>query len=893
MEVQDGTQNLENGFLPRHLPFMHITRLVLLTRISALLAAASVGAAIAAASLLLGLAACLFAGLALAGSAMREPAATPPAELPPLPEPSAVLPPGLNTLILSAARLRLLESAVVHTHDAVVILEAQAKTGPGRCVLYTNDAFCRMTGYTREEVVGRSLHFLRGPHSDGDTLEAIRVALATGKPLRTELRNYRKDGTAFWVDLSLVPVPDPQGGAAHWVMIQRDITERKSAESTIRRTNNLLRAIIDAFPGIINAKDTAGRYLVMNQFQAKLLGITPAEAVGKTAADIIGREYAAMTGARDSEVCRTGKPIQYEEVYPPGGDGRPWVATKAPLWSIPGTDAESSSDGVRGVVCVASDVGALKAAEAAVRRSEALFRGIFENTSAGVSLTDRHGRFVSCNPAFAAMLGRTVDDVVGLSPAEISHPDDMTTQNPLMAEMLAGSRDRFHLTKRYLRPDGQVVWVEVSVVAVRSPHGEFEHGLGVSLNVTERRALEDQLRQFQKMEAVGQMAGGIAHDFNNLLTIINGKLALMEFPENDPNQTLIKAVEQAANRARDLTGKLLGYARKNQLVSASIHPTDAFSEAVDLLRHTLDPRILMVIRVLDDCGPIQADPTLLSQVLLNLCLNARDAMPDGGTLTLSAESVEITDADAASSPREARPGAFIRLSVSDSGTGMTDDVKARVFEPFFTTKDIGKGTGLGLPMVYGIVKQHHGWVTCSSAPGAGTRLDMYFPPAQAETARRHLHRSPAPPADTSHTPLPIPSPFAAVTPPPANGRRTVLLVDDESMIRDIGRIVLERSGYRVLTAEDGVNAVDVFRREFEQIDLIVLDVTMPRMSGPDAFRRMVEFDPTAKVLFSTGYSSDDIAELDGAVGLLGKPYRPHELLAAVQAALDGQPASTE
>jgi PAS domain S-box-containing protein len=677
------------------------------------------------------------------------------AEPPPAPalEPPPQLP-GSDTLPGTASRLRLLESAVVHAHDAIIILEAQPRDGPGRAVLYVNDAFCRMSGYRRDEVVGRSLHFLRGPGSDSGTLETIREALSVGRPLRTELRNYRKDGSEFWVDLSLVPVPDPLGGAAHWVMIQRDITDRRTAE-------------------------------------------------------------------------------------------------------------------------------------AALRRSEALFRGIFENTSAGVSLTDRDGRFVSCNPAFAAMTGRAVREVVGLTPAELTHPDDLDAQKAPMAELVAGKRDRFNVSKRYVRPDGQTVWVEVSVAAVRGPGGEFEYGLGVSLNVTERRRLEEQLLHVQKMEAVGQMAGGVAHDFNNLLTAILCNLAQVRLGEGDPHRPHLSAIEQAATRAADLTGKLLGYARRNQLVSAPVHPSDAFGETVGLLRHTLDPRIRLVVRVSDECGPVLADPTLLSQALLNLCLNARDAMPDGGTITLAAEPVEVTEADTASCPGEARPGRFVRLSVADTGCGMTDEVKAHLFEPFFTTKEVGKGTGLGLAMVQGIVKQHSGWVTCTSAPGAGTRLDLYLPPAAPEDARRPVLRSPA-----STPPPALPT---AIAPPQSaradeTDKTTILLVDDESMIRNIGRVVLEQAGFRVITADDGVEAVEVFARRRDRVDLVVLDVTMPRMSGRDAFRHLLEIDPDVRVLFSTGYSAEDIAELDGALGLLSKPYRPNELLAAVESALRGEPA---
>jgi PAS domain S-box-containing protein len=656
-------------------------------------------------------------------------------------------------------RLRLLESAVVHAHDAVVVLAADRSPGAGRSVLYVNDAFCRMTGYARDEVVGRSLSLLRGPDSDPDTLGRLRAALDAGRPLRTELRNYRKDGTGYWVDLSLVPAHDPDGRLTHWVMVQRDVTERRTAED-------------------------------------------------------------------------------------------------------------------------------------ALRRSEGLFRGIFEGAAAGVSLTDPSGRFVSCNPAFAAMVGRSVEEVLTLTPADLTHPDDTAAQQPLMREVLAGTRDRFLFPKRYVRPDGEVVWTELSFAAVRGADGRLEYGLGVSVNVTERRRLEEQLRQAQKMEAVGQMAGGIAHDFNNLLTVVLGNLAEVTLPSGDPNRPLLEAAGQAAARAADLTRKLLGFARRNQLLPSPVDPAEAFEEVAGLLRRALDPRIRILTAVEPGCGPLLADPTLLTQALLNLCLNSRDAMPDGGTLELTAGPVELADADPDRSP-DARPGSFVRVCVSDTGSGMTEEVRGRIFEPFFTTKEVGKGTGLGLAMVHGIVRQHNGWVECASSPGAGTRIDLYLPAATAEAVAARVVPRGAPTGD----------PLSALTPWPA-GRltnvcpvdfdpadRTVLLVDDEAMILDLGRAVLERAGFRVLTAQDGVEAVEVFAREHAGVDLVILDVTMPRMSGRDAYRHLVQIAPGARVLFSTGYSADDIAELNGALGLLSKPYRPAELLAAVRDALSVVPTA--
>ncbi|MCS6866131.1 MAG: PAS domain S-box protein [Gemmataceae bacterium] len=895
----------------------------------------------------------------------------------------------------SEARLRLLESAVVHANDAVAILEAAAAESIGRRVVFVNDAFCQLTGYSREEIVGRSLHLLRGPESNPETLNKLRAAMDAGQPLRVELRNYRKDGRPVWVDLSAIPVTGSNGQITHWLMIQRDIDRRKAAERRARQTGLLLRAIIDAFPGPISAKDRDGRYLVMNQFQADLWGISPEHAVGRTDAELTMPELAAFTAQRDRHVLNNGQPTQYELTYPfRDPNGQPWLITKAPFWIPDGIDSEPA--GPRGVVTVAHDISALKQtqqalrrseeryrqlfnaiphpvfvidavtrriqsvneaavrkygysheefrersmadilvpiearspsdsgtlglpvatqrhrtrsgteievevssftfhlegqavqlalindvterrkAEAELKRSEELFRGIFENTSAGVSLTDAEGRFMSCNPAFAAMVGRSMEELLRLTPAAITHPDDYPGQLALMDEVLAGHRDRFTYPKRYIRPDGETVWVELSFAAIRNAAGQYEYGLGVSVNVTERRLLEEQLRQAQKMEAVGQMAGGVAHDFNNLLTAVLGNLSLVRLPDDDPNRPLLAAVEQAATRAADLTRKLLGYARRNQLVFAPVEPWDALNEVASLLRRTVDPRIQLVVQVAPNCPAVHADPTLLAQALMNLCLNSRDAMPQGGTLTLAAEPIELrADDPLPAGWDDLSPGTYVRFTVADTGEGMSEAVLTRIFEPFFTTKGIGKGTGLGLPMVHGIVKQHHGWITVHSRVGEGTRIDLHLPVVESTITPLEtdlLTRTPLGPSDSNHGLRAAPT-------------HTILLVDDESMIRDLGRAVLTRAGFQVLTAEDGQEAVELYAQHRDTIELVVLDVTMPRMSGRDAFRHIVEMNPHARILFSTGYTQDELEEVDSAVGLLSKPYRPQELLSAVRAAL--------
>jgi len=385
------------------------------------------------------------------------------------------------------------------------------------------------------------------------------------------------------------------------------------------------------------------------------------------------------------------------------------------------------------------------------------------------------------------------------------------------------------------------------------------------------------------------LAGGIAHDFINLLTVVLGNLELIRAgATGDEAEGLLAATDRAAQQAANLTRQMLGFARRQPLRTAALDLSVAVRDALGLLRRTIDPRV--VFRVTTDPGlwPVAADPVQLQQIVMNLCLNARDAMPEGGTLSVEAANapdvrppevaaggrtsgalaLSRTNAPDVRPPEVAAggsPAAFVRLSVSDTGVGMTDEVKAKVFEPFFTTKDVGQGTGLGLAVVYGVARAHGGWVECASTPGAGSRFDVYLP--------RGVTSDETTPAPVGELQLP-------------RGRgETVLVADDEPMVRSLARGALQRQGYRVLEAADGAEAVEVFRREAERVAVVVLDVSMPNMSGRQAYDAIRVLAPAVRVIFASGHQLTDVAG-DGDASFLHKPYTPRDLAAAVRAAID-------
>ena len=508
-----------------------------------------------------------------------------------------------------------------------------------------------------------------------------------------------------------------------------------------------------------------------------------------------------------------------------------------------------------------------KEADLALKQSEAKYRSLIENLEQGVFLKDRDGRYLAANAFFCGSIGRKEADVVGKTDADLfdfmqadKHTAEdqqvLTDGKKIENEQEIVVKDRKTVVRRVLTP-------------VKDPHGLAVGVLGICWDVTEQRMNESRLRQAGKMDAIGQLAGGIAHDFNNLLTAILGNLDLMlnNLHPSEPNHELVLAAQNAATRAASLTDRLLGFSRQHQIDWEPTDVNEIVDEVVTLLSRTIDPRVRIETRCCPDSWLVQADSGQINQVLMNLCLNARDALGGPGKIAIETACVEVTDLQALLSA-DARIGSFVRLRVADSGSGMPPEVRARIFEPFFTTKEVGKGTGLGLAMVFAIVRQHQGWIECHSETGRGTQFDIFLP--RTEAAR------PLSPPPLSATPMPTRS-----------GSETILVADDEPMIRRLAVFVLERSGYTVLEAEDGQQAVELYERERHRVDLVLLDLTMPNLSGQEAFRQMLQINPDVKVMFASGYAAEQISveEQDLVLGFVKKPYRPDELVQTIQEAL--------
>jgi nitrogen-specific signal transduction histidine kinase/CheY-like chemotaxis protein len=391
-------------------------------------------------------------------------------------------------------------------------------------------------------------------------------------------------------------------------------------------------------------------------------------------------------------------------------------------------------------------------------------------------------------------------------------------------------------------------------------------------DISELKSLESQLQHAQKMEAIGTLAGGIAHDFNNLLQGIQGytELLLMRKQEGDSEFRELREVIRASKRGAELTQQLLTFSRKVESKRKPLDLNQEVEDLRDLVKRTI-PRMIGVEFYLSwNLKPIKADSVQLKQVLMNLVVNAKDAMPEGGTLRIETQNISL-DEDFCKRYAEIKPGEYVLLSISDTGHGMNEDTLEHIFDPFYTTKEVGKGTGLGLAIVYGIVKNHEGYIMCSSRPETGTHFRLYFPATELETEVVDA-------TDTAES-----QPFGL------GGNETVLLVDDEEFIRELGMDLLGQAGYTVLTANDGEQALEVYWREHNRIDLVILDLIMPGMGGSKCLEELLRIDPQAQILIASGYSPDATTKgnlQSGAVDFISKPYDTKQLLALVRKILD-------
>jgi two-component system, cell cycle sensor histidine kinase and response regulator CckA len=506
----------------------------------------------------------------------------------------------------------------------------------------------------------------------------------------------------------------------------------------------------------------------------------------------------------------------------------------------------------------------------ALQVTEQRLRIIFNQSPLGIALVGADGRPILTNAALQKMLGYTSEELSRMPFQEFTHPDDCARDINNYQQLMQGTLDDYQLEKRYLRKDGQVVWTRISVSAARHAAGRADFAINMVEDITERRNLEAKFIEAQKMEVVGQLAGGVAHDFNNILAVIMGysDLTMQKLTSNAELTGYLETIRSAAERAAGLTRQLLIFSRKQTVQLVVLDLNDVVKDLDQMLRRLVDEHIELTIVPGIDIGRVKADSGYVGQVLMNLVVNARDAMPNGGRLTIATSNATLDENYAQTHPG-ALAGNYVMFSVSDTGTGMTEQVKARLFEAFFTTKPKGKGTGLGLATCQTIVQQSSGHIDVCSELGKGTTFKIYFP--------------------LVNLPLDVVVKTSQTGPLP-RGTETLLVVEDEPSVRHLALRVLEDQGYNVLSAANGQDALNVARdHKGSPVRLVVTDVIMPLMGGKVMAEWLKTANPDLKILFTSGYTDDAITHhgvLEKGVEFLPKPYTAATMVRKVREMLD-------
>jgi PAS domain S-box-containing protein len=779
--------------------------------------------------------------------------------------------------------------AIIETEPECVQVVATDGT-----LLEMNPAGLAMVEGQSADVVGKSVYPVIAPEHR-HAFRALTQSVCRGNKQTLEFEIVGLKGTRRWMEMHAVPLRSGTGKLS-LLGVAREITERKRAEQEIRLLQSITMAVTEAenpsaalrvvLRLVCDATGWAlGQAWTPNQ-DGTVLECSPAwyhaapilrefrttseQTLFKPGIGLPGRVWVSKKPAWIRDVTEDSNfprgPVAREAGLK-AGMGIPVLAGKEVVAVLEFLVFETRQEDER-LIKLASTVAAQfgsvlqrKRAEEALRRAEERYRSIVENAVEGIFQTTPEGGYLSVNPALARMYGYESPQELMSAVTDIAHqvyvdPNRRTEFKRLMEEQGVVQNFEYQVYRR----DGRKIWLSENARAVRDAGGAVLFYEGTVEDVTEQRELEEQLRQAQKMEAVGRLAGGVAHDFNNLLTVITGNAELLREPVDPDDQQYrhVEQIEKAADRAASLTQQLLAYSRRQVIAPKVLDLNAIVTEMGKMLPRLIGEDIELIVVPNASLGRVRADRGQVEQVLLNLAVNARDAMPQGGKLTIETANVDLGE-DYARRHVGVRPGSYVLLAVSDTGHGMDVETQSHIFEPFFTTKEKGKGTGLGLSTVFGIVKQNDGHIWVYSEPGQGTTFKIYLPRIEEAVEETGIDK------DLSGC---------------LQGSETILLVEDEEAVRELVRESLERNGYTVLQARDGTEAVQISEKREDLIHLMITDVVMPGMSGGELARRLTARHPKMKVLYMSGYTENAIVHrgvLDPGTAFLQKPFRPADL----------------
>jgi two-component system, cell cycle sensor histidine kinase and response regulator CckA len=759
---------------------------------------------------------------------------------------------------LAAERSRRFALAIEQGPAAVVMTDVAGR------IEYVNRRFTEMTGYLPAEALGKTPRILKSGLTPKETYQRLWATILAGEVWRGELCNRRKDGALYWHSASISPVRDASGRISGFVAVQEDATERRRFLEALAAKEAEYRRIVDTAAEGIWGVDADHRTTFVNERLASMLGYEAGEMIGRPVFDFTdeeGRAIAEASRRRRRELIREQLDFKLQR-----RDG-------STLWVLMSTGPVVDDQGrYAGALAMVTDMTARREAEQALRRSEAWFRTLIEEVQSLIAVVAADGTIRFVSPSYERILGYPSSELVGHPAFDFIHPEDLARVTDVFEEGALQPGAARAIRFRHRHKDGS--WRVIDGVGRNLLDDPIVAGaIFNGRDVTAQLALEAQFRQAQKMEAVGRLVGGVAHDFNNILGVILGSSALLleDLPPEHPSQVDVELIRSAGERAAGLTRQLLAFSRQQVLVPRVFDLNELIRNMLSMLSRVLRDDITLGSRLAPGPAMVRADPTQLEQVLLNLAVNSRDAMPHGGDLVLETALVDLGDAYL-ERHAQMRPGPHVQLTVSDTGIGMAEETQARAFEPFFTTKESGKGTGLGLSTVYGIVKQSDGFIWLYSELGRGTTFKIYLP--QVDPMVGTAVRAEA----DSHT---------------FRGDEVVLLAEDDAGMRSITRRALERHGYTVLDGA-GAAALDLARRWEGTIHLLLTDVVMPGMGGPELTEALRRLRPGLRIVYMSGYADAmrraKVAE--GGEPFLQKPFSVFDLVRTVREALDrpGPPA---
>ncbi len=715
-----------------------------------------------------------------------------------------------------------------------------------------NRAAENICGLRRDQVGGKSVRELFPGVQNLGLFDALQQTWRTGAPAHVPVSKYQDERMEIWVENFVYKLP-----SGEIVAVFGDETQRKEAEEALRRSEAKYRAIFDNAAIGIDLVDREGRFREVNPTFAHMLGYTQHELQALSTLDVTHPEDREASAENLNHLVRRDCHSYRLEKRYIRKDG-------TVLWADLSVSAILNALGEHeAIIGVITDITKRKRSELAQRR----LATAVEQVQEAVVITDPLGTIEYVNPAFERMTGYTREEAIGEKPSLLKDLDDDPELFETLKQTLGpGNTWAGRLEKK--RKDGTPYFEDVTISPVKDSSGNIINYVAIKRDISQEIALQQQLLQAQKMEAVGTLAGGIAHDFNNLLQVTLGysEMLLMDREESDPEYADLQKIFRASRSGSDLVRRLLTFSRKVEPKMRPMNLNQQVRHAEKILMRTIPKMIDIELNLTEPLPAVNADPTQIEQVIMNLAVNARDAMPDGGKL-LVATRTETVDDHPYGTGGGSGQGRSVILEVSDTGHGMDDETLQHVFEPFYTTKELGRGTGLGLAMVYGIVELHGGRITCESAPGKGTSFRIFLP--AFESADKFDFEE-----DVSMS---------------ASGTETILLVDDEELVRELGRRILSRNGYTVLTATNGKEALASYDIGKDAISLVLLDLVMPEMGGSQCLSELMKINPHLKVIVASGYMADPSVHTAleaGARGFVGKPFRATELLQKVRQTLD-------